>query len=124
MERRMNAIHKPKSNTQPDLYKVDADGKVIYTGGKNKSIDEELFELCALSGVKMDIDVFNIFIDLLRTNVNPNTIMDVLKKVSNHQQPNIKSAKIVADKVHVTKNSSDSSSNDKFNDQNKNVELL
>nr|XP_012559833.1 mitotic-spindle organizing protein 2 isoform X1 [Hydra vulgaris] len=121
MERKTNAIHKPK-NTQPDLYRVDVDGKVIYTGGKNKSVDEELFELCALSGVKMDIDVFNIVIDLLRTNVNPNTILDVFKKMSNQQPQNIKS-KSKADKVLMTKTSSETQS-DKLSEQYKNVEVI
>ena len=82
MERKLNAIHKSKSKSQPDLYKVSADGKIVYTGGKSQNIDESLHELAGLSGIHMDKDVFNIVIDLLRLNVNPNTIMDVLRKMA------------------------------------------
>ena len=70
MERKLNAFHKNKSKSQPDLYKAD------------KNTDEHLHELAMLSGVNMDKDVFNIVIDLLRLNVNPNTILDILRKMA------------------------------------------
>jgi len=79
MERKLNAIHKTKSRSQPDLYKVGVDGKVI----KNRTPDDDLYELCALSGVTMDKEVFKLVIDLLRLNVNPNTMIEVLRKISN-----------------------------------------
>ena len=80
MERKLNAFHKSKSRSQPDLYKVTADGKLV--SGKNRSIDDELFHLCALSNVRFDVDVFKIMIDLLRLNVNPNTLLDVFRKMA------------------------------------------
>lgn len=105
MERKLNAFHKNKSRSQTDLqYKVTSDGKVISTGGKNKSVDDELFDMCALSGVKMDIDVFRIMIDLLRLNVNPNTLIDVLKKMANRR--GMKSSKSSEDISRVRKKSS------------------
>ena len=52
MERKLNAFHKHKWRSQPDL------------GLPNMNIDNELHNLCALSGVKFDVDVFNIIIDL------------------------------------------------------------
>lgn len=74
MERKLNAIHKTKSRSQPDLYK-----DLI----KNRTPDDDLYELCALSGVTMDKEVFKLVIDLLRLNVNPNTMIEVLRKISN-----------------------------------------
>lgn len=70
MERKLNAFHKPKSKSQQDLFKGD------------KNIDDHLHELATLSGVNFDKEVFNIVIDLLKLNVNPNTILDILKKMA------------------------------------------
>jgi len=80
MERKLNAIHKNKSKSQPDLFK-----------GGAKSTEDLLYELAALSGVNMDKDVFDIVIDLLRLNVNPNTILDILRKMA--QQKGVKASK-------------------------------
>lgn len=107
MERKLNAIHKSKSKSQPDLYKVGADGKVIYTGGKSQNIDDQLHELASLSGINMDVDVFNIVIDLLRLNVNPNTILDVFRKMA--QQRGMKPSKS-SDNISRTKKSTISDS--------------
>ena len=109
MERKLNAIHKSKSRSQPDLYKVGVDGKVIHTGLRNKSIDDELFEMCALSGVRMDNDIFKIIIDLLRLNVNPNTLLEVLRKISNQRV--MRSSKSSDNISRVGKSNSDRTAN-------------
>ena len=70
MERKLNAFHKNKSKSQTDLYKPD------------KNLDDHLHELATLSGVNINRDVFNIVIDLLRLNVNPNTILDIMRKMA------------------------------------------
>ena len=72
MERKLNAFTKHKWRSQPDLGQQN--------GGIN--IDHELHNFCVLSGVKFDIDVFQIIIELLRLNVNPNTLLDMLRKMT------------------------------------------
>ena len=84
------AAVKAKSRSQPDLYKltVDVNTKTApYVASRVKTTDEELFEICSLSGVSLDIDVFKIILDLIRLNVNPNTIADVLKKMASNKVP-------------------------------------
>ncbi len=73
---------KRKSRSQPDLYHVSLEASKTSPYSRSKTIDEDLFELCELSGVKMSKDVFDIILDLLRLNVNPNTIADVAKKMT------------------------------------------
>eukprot|EP00794_Sanderia_malayensis_P013761 gene13761-15201_t len=73
---------KKKSRSQPDLYKVSVEVTKTSPYTRSKTIDEELFELCELSGVKMSKDIFDIILDLLRLNVNPNTIVDVTKRMT------------------------------------------
>ena len=72
----MNAFTKHKWRSQPDL---GLGGSA--TGGVFDA-DRELHNLSTLSGVKFDYDVFKIIIDLLRLNVNPNTLLDVLRKMA------------------------------------------
>merc|ERR1711931_71344 len=48
--------------------------------------DQELHHLCALAGVKFDPQVFELIIDLLRLNVNPDTLLDVLRKMSTQRE--------------------------------------
>ena len=72
MERKLNAFTKHKWRSQPDLGQLNG----------SMNIDYELHNLCVLSGIKFDIDVFQIIIDLLRLNVNPNTLLDVLRKMA------------------------------------------
>ena len=86
MERKLNAIHKTKSRSQPDLFKMGMDIRSSNSANRGRSTEDELYELCALSGLKMDIDVFKIIVDLLHLNVNPNTLLEVLKRLSNQQQ--------------------------------------
>ena len=73
---------KRKSRSQPDLFKVTVEATKTSGYSRNKSVDDELFEICQLSGVKMSQDVFKIILDLLRLNVNPNTISDVVKRMA------------------------------------------
>lgn len=73
---------KKKSRSQPDLFKVTVEATRTSSYNKNKSIDDELLEICEVSGLKMSEEVFQIILDLLRLNVNPNTIAEVLKKMA------------------------------------------
>ena len=97
---------KRKSRSQPDLFKVTVEATRSSSFSRNKSIDDELFEICQLSGLKMSEDVFKIILDLLRLNVNPNTIADVLKKMtaqkSNKDAP--KSSSSMSVPRHVSDN--------------------
>ena len=45
-------------------------------------MDEELLELCNLSGVTLDPDVFKILLDLIKLNVPPPSLVTVLKQVA------------------------------------------
>ena len=73
---------KRKSRSQPDLFKVTVETTKSSSFTRNKSVDDELYEICQLSGLKVSQDVFKIILDLLRLNVNPNTIADVLKRMT------------------------------------------
>lgn len=48
----------------------------------NFHVEQELFELCNLSGVTLDPDVFQIILDLIQINVSPNALVQVLKKMT------------------------------------------
>ena len=76
---------KRKSRSNPDLFKVTVESTKTSSYTRNKTIDDELFDLCELSGVKMSPDLFKIVLDLLRLNVNPNTIADVIKRMTSHK---------------------------------------
>lgn len=71
MDRKVNPLVKHKWRSQPDL---------VHGGAAD--IDMELHKLCLLSGVRFNMDVFRIIVDLLRLNVNPNTLLDVLRKIA------------------------------------------
>ena len=76
---------KRKSRSQPDLFKVTVETTKSSSFVRKKSVDDELFEICQLSGLKLSQDVFKIILDLLRLNVNPNTIADVLKRMTSQK---------------------------------------
>ena len=87
MERKLNALHKSKSKSNPDLHKLGSNTRsAAGQFARVKNTDDELHELCVLSGLKIDVDVFKIVLDLLRLNVNPNTMADVLRNLSQQQQ--------------------------------------
>lgn len=65
-----------RSQSSPDIYKVSV------TRTSSKSLDEELLELCNLSGVTLDPDVFKILLDLIKLNVPPPSLVTVLKQVA------------------------------------------
>ena len=104
IERKLNAIKK-KSLSQPDIAKLGLDVKSY----KPKSVDDEIFELCALSGVKMDKEVFLLVIDLLRLNVNPNVMMDIFRKMCS--QCSGRSSKSSDSSSRVGKSNSDRTAN-------------
>lgn len=51
---------------------------------------EGLFDLCKMSGVKMDRKVFRNIVDLVRLNIHPDDILKMLKKIEETQEENIK----------------------------------
>ncbi|KAJ7387165.1 Mitotic-spindle organizing gamma-tubulin ring associated [Desmophyllum pertusum] len=65
-----------RSQSSPDIYKVT----VSRTNAK--SLDEELLDLCNLSGVTLDPDVFKILLDLIKLNVPPTSLVSVLKQIA------------------------------------------
>lgn len=65
-----------RSQSSPDIYKVSV------TRANAKSVDEELLELCNLSGVTLDRDVFMILLDLIKLNVPPTSLVSVLKQIA------------------------------------------
>ena len=65
-----------RSSSTQDLYKA------TLTRLNAKSQDEELLELCNLSGVPLDPEVFKILMDLLKLNVSPTSLVQVLRKVA------------------------------------------
>ena len=65
-----------RSKSTPDIYKVT----VARTNPK--TLDEELLELCKLSGVTLDADVFKILLDLIKLNVSPTSLVSILKKIA------------------------------------------
>ena len=69
-------LNMSRSKSTPDIYKVT----VART--TSKSLDEELLELCKLSGVTLDADVFKILLDLIKLNVSPTSLVSILKKIA------------------------------------------
>lgn len=65
-----------RSKSTPDIYKVTV------TRTNSKTLDEELLELCNLSGVTLDPDVFKILLDLIKLNVSPTSLVSILKKIA------------------------------------------
>lgn len=65
-----------RSNSTPDIYRASL------TRLNAKSQDEELLELCNLSGVFLDPEVFKILLDLIKLNVSPTAMVQVLKKIA------------------------------------------
>ena len=66
-----------RSQSSPDI-----NYKVSVTRVNAKSVDEELLELCNLSGVTLDRDVFKILLDLIKLNVPPTSLVSVLKQIA------------------------------------------
>ncbi|RDD36465.1 Mitotic-spindle organizing protein 2A, partial [Trichoplax sp. H2] len=56
---------------------ASANGNLI----SGHTIDNELYTLCRLSGCWINKDVFKTILDLLRANVQPNAILQVLKSI-------------------------------------------
>jgi len=71
-----SSVNMSRSKSTPDIYKVTV------TRTNSKSLDEELLELCNLSGVTLDPDVFKILLDLIKLNVSPTSLVSILKKVA------------------------------------------
>ncbi|XP_031574244.1 mitotic-spindle organizing protein 2-like [Actinia tenebrosa] len=65
-----------RSASNSDVYRV------ALTRMNPKTVDEELLEVCKLSGVKMDSEVFKIILDLIKLNVSPTALVQVLRKVA------------------------------------------
>lgn len=65
------------SNTSKTTLSTSASGNVI----SPHTIDHELYALCKLSGFSINQDVFKIILNLLRANVQPNAIIQVLKSI-------------------------------------------
>ncbi|EDO44605.1 predicted protein [Nematostella vectensis] len=65
-----------RSISTPDIYKVSLSRLDA------KSVDEELLEVCMLSGVKIDPDVFKILLDLMKTNVSPSALVQILRRIA------------------------------------------
>jgi hypothetical protein len=66
-----------------DLYRVNVSRNAERLKPRgNFQVEQELYELCNLSGVTFDPDVFQILLDLIQLNVSPNALVQVLKKMT------------------------------------------
>ena len=113
---------KRKSRSQPDLFHVSVEATKTIPHSRINSLDEDLLELCELSGVKVSPDVFDIVLDLLRLNVNPNTIADVLKKMTSHKA-SATNREAARSKTHVQRHGSDNSNSRSSTSKNKSSSL-
>ena len=64
-------------NISKTTLSVSASGNAI----SPHTVDHELYTLCKLSGFSINQDVFKIILNLLRANVQPNAIIQVLKSI-------------------------------------------
>ena len=72
-----------QSQSTSDLYRVNAfRGAERQKPRGNFQVEQELYELCNLSGVTLDPEVFQILLDLIQINVSPNALVQVLKKMT------------------------------------------
>ncbi|CAB4000224.1 mitotic-spindle organizing 2-like [Paramuricea clavata] len=72
-----------QSQSTTDLYRVNVSrGAERLKPRGNFHVEQELYELCNLSGVTLDPDVFQILLDLIQINVSPNALVQVLKKMT------------------------------------------
>ena len=72
-----------QSQSTQDMYRVNVSRGA--ERGKTKGnfqAEQELYELCNLSGVTLDPEVFQILLDLIQINVSPNALVQVLKKMT------------------------------------------
>lgn len=71
-----------QSQSAPDLYRFNVSRNVERQKSRTFPVDQELYDLCNLSGVTLDSEVFQILLDLIRINVSPNALVQVLKKMT------------------------------------------
>lgn len=69
-----------RSNSNADNYKVKM--SLTRLSSTSKSQEDELLDLCNLSGVTLDPDVFKIVMDLIKMNVQPTALVQMLKKMT------------------------------------------
>ncbi|XP_077995261.1 mitotic-spindle organizing protein 2-like [Glandiceps talaboti] len=70
--------------------------KYTITTKKSKSVlsseEEDLYELCQLAGISMSPKIYRIVLELIRMNIGPHAILQVLKSMTNnsrHLSPNV-----------------------------------
>jgi len=44
--------------------------------------EKELYELCSLAGVKFDVNIFKIILEMLKLDISPIAVADLLKSIS------------------------------------------
>ncbi|XP_019623654.1 PREDICTED: mitotic-spindle organizing protein 2-like [Branchiostoma belcheri] len=69
--------------TSPQLAKSQTYNFMVLSKNVLSGEEADLFELCNLAGITMDPHVFKVVLDLLRLNVAPMTILQVLKSMAN-----------------------------------------
>ncbi|XP_035690886.1 mitotic-spindle organizing protein 2B-like [Branchiostoma floridae] len=69
--------------TSPQMAKSQTYNFMVLSKNVLSGEEADLYELCNLAGITMDPHVFKIVLDLLRLNVAPMTILQVLKSMAN-----------------------------------------
>ncbi|PRD28340.1 UNVERIFIED_CONTAM: mzt2b [Trichonephila clavipes] len=59
---------------------------------------QELYELCRISGMPLDRKLFEILVELLRVDVSPSTLFDVLKNMTNDMSNQVVNQNLVSKK--------------------------
>ena len=72
-----------QSQSTSDIYRVNVSRGAERQKAKGSfQVEQELYELCNLSGVTLDSEVFQVLLDLIQINVSPNALVQVLKKMT------------------------------------------
>ncbi|GFQ81747.1 hypothetical protein TNCT_19001 [Trichonephila clavata] len=60
--------------------------------------NRELYDLCQISGLPLDRKLFEILVELLRVDVSPSTLFDVLKNMTNDMSNQVVNQNLVTKK--------------------------
>ena len=78
------------------------EGSVMRAGsgsGTNSEIFEELFDLCKMSGIKMDRKVYRILVELVKQNIHPDNILEMMEKMQENQTEQNKNENVTDEEI-------------------------
>ena len=82
-------LERSTRNRIPISLKTGEDKRETRSGaGEQRSLEnfEELFDLCKMSGVKIDRRIYRNIVELVKLNVDPDSILEVIKNVMEIQE--------------------------------------